>query len=270
MRSRFCKSSSPVVSKLSKSQQRKLNRLRTFNAIQFMLESLECRRLLTTSIWVVDTSLPTARGDAAAISNSAGVELFGGSTGGTSSSSSVLLLNPNNNLASTKLSSMNQGLAGLAVGETGIGVSTSDGSNGDVFVYGGSSSGTPTKTVVNYSTNDILNEASMSVARAYFAHAVDPATGDLYAIGGLTTGSQPVNSAEVYNPTTSSWSAIAPLPAALSGAAGATDGAGHIFVFGGKTSAGAPVSTVYRYTIATNTWDTQAPMPVAVSDATAV
>ena len=102
------------------------------------------------------------------------------------------------------------------------------------------------------------------------AYATDPATGDLYAIGGLSSSKVALSSVEIYDPASDAWSAIASLPQALSGASASTDGAGHILVFGGTNSAGTPVSTVYSYTIASNSWAAVSPLPVAETGTAAV
>ena len=92
------------------------------------------------------------------------------------------------------------------------------------------------------------------------AYTSDPNTGQLYAIGGLN-GSTALASAEIYDPTSDSWSAIAPLPQPVYSAAAVADGVGHIFVIGGDNSSGHALNTVYRYTIVTNSWDTMSAMP---------
>ena len=125
------------------------------------------------------------------------------------------------------------------------------------MLFGGASAGTPAATVMNYNlyhvtdTGDAGTPPSMSTARFKFAYATDPATGDLYAIGGLNSTNHALASVERYDPAADAWEPVAALPQALYGASAATDGAGHILVFGGDNSAGTPVSTVYSYTIAT-------------------
>jgi hypothetical protein len=104
----------------------------------------------------------------------------------------------------------------------------------------------------------------MSTARGSLAWATDPNTGQLYAIGGLK-GTTAQATAEKYDPSSDTWSAIAPLPQAVYAATAVYDGEGHIFVIGGDNSAGHPVSSVYRYTILTDSWDTMSAMPFAAS-----
>ena len=76
---------------------------------------------------------------------------------------------------------------------------------------------------------------------------------------------------EVYNPTSNTWTFLAPLPQTLYGESAVSDGAGHIYTFGGVGANGAITNVVYRYTIATNTWDqSAAPLQVGVRDSAAV
>jgi hypothetical protein len=224
---------------------------------------LEQRLMLTTSVWALGATLPAARGDSSALLASTGIYVFGGASA-TTSTRSVVKLDPDNNFQATVQSNLSSGLTGMGVGQSGF----------YAVIFGGKSTTTPLSTAQEYTviSNDgegPVNVPAMSIPRAYFAYATD-SSGDIYAIGGLSSSNQIVASAQAYNPTTNTWSAIAPLPTALMGASAASDGAGHIFVFGGQTSAGAKVSTVYRYTIASNSWDQRTSMPVAVSDATAV
>jgi hypothetical protein len=235
----------------------------------YRLELLESRTLLSAPLdWSAGMSLPAPRAAAAALDTYQGVLLVGGaSTAGTTPTSSYLLDAFNNTWGTA--TSIDRGRAGLGVGETFRGSSKY---TSDIFVYGGAAQSQPTNTVLNYSPISDEDTAAppMATPRSSFAYAADPATGDLYAIGGLGPSGAVLASAERYDPSTDSWSAIAPLPAAIYAAAGATDGAGHIFVFGGDNAAGTPLATVYRYTIATNQWDAAAPMPQAASGAAAV
>jgi hypothetical protein len=229
---------------------------------------LESRTLLSAPLsWSAGTSLPAPRASAAALNTYQGILLVGGaSTSGTTPTSSYLLDALSNTWGTA--TSIDQGRAGLGLGET---FRSSSKYTSDIFVYGGAAQSQPTNTVLNYSPVSDEDTAAppMATARSSFAYAADPATGDLYAIGGLGSSSAALASAERYDPSTDSWTPIAPLPAAVYAAAGASDGAGHIFVFGGDNAAGTPLSTVYRYTIATNQWDAAAPMPQAAAGAAA-
>ena len=235
----------------------------------------------TPIAWTPGVNLPAGIADAVAYPLSTGIWLFGGaSTSGTGTS--VYSLAPGAS-AWTAGPALNRPYIAAAVGEThNVGPLNTDGNTTykyatDLFIYGGNNGTGASAGMVNYNPspagifpNATITGPSMSTGRSALAYAADPLTGDLYAIGGLSATGTALASAEVYNPNTDAWSAIAPLPQAIYGGVGLTDGVGHIFVFGGDNSAGTPVATVYRYTIATNAWDTVAPLPVATSYAAGV
>jgi hypothetical protein len=236
--------------------------------------------------WTSGPALPVALGNVEAINTLVGVLVAGGTTSaaGTTTPQGAYLLDPTDPTAtswSTDLS-IDRGRNAGGIGATGsYGPVGSDGSKylSDIMLFGGASAGTPTATVMNYNlyhvtdTGDAVPPPPMSIARYELAYATDPVTGDLYAIGGLTTLNQKlasVASVERYDPAADAWGSVAALPQALSGASAASDGAGHILVFGGTDSTGTPVDTVYRYTIATDSWDTVASMPMAATGTAAV
>jgi large repetitive protein len=92
----------------------------------------------------------------------------------------------------------------------------------------------------------------------------NPATvkldGKLYAFGGSTSAfSGAVNNAAVYDPTTNSWTRLAPMGTARAGAAAqAIDG--KIYVAGGMGGNGASLAGVEVYDPARNTWSKGTPM----------
>ena len=65
-----------------------------------------------------------------------------------------------------------------------------------------------------------------------------------------------------YNPTTNTWSNVAPLPVALSQAAPAAAN-GKIYVAGGCTGGASVTNALRIYDIATNTWTSGANMPTS-------
>jgi autotransporter-associated beta strand protein len=241
------------------------------------IESLETRTLLTTLLWSAGVGL-SAPVTEAAVANYAGVSYVFGGANGSQMPTTVYQYTPGDS-AWTAAAQIDRGRAGGGVGFTGrVGaLATSDSTTSDIFNFGGAEQGQATNTVFSY--NGDFNPPSMSTARAFFAYVTDPlypsstdyqTEHDLYAIGGLDASGHALASAERYDIVSDTWTAIAPLPQALSHTTAADDGAGHIFVFGGDNSAGQPVATVHRYTISTDSWDTAAAIPTALSDATAV
>ncbi len=102
----------------------------------------------------------------------------------------------------------------------------------------------------------------MPTARAGLGAAVK---GDaIFAIGGRTSGSPcsggALNNVERYDIASDTWTAVTPLPSALSDVAAIEHG-GRIFVFGGCTNTGTLVSTVSIYDPMTDSWSPGAPMP---------
>ena len=91
--------------------------------------------------------------------------------------------------------------------------------------------------------------------------------GMIYVVGGeyWSTARQAwvtTNSLERFNPVSSTWKTLAPLPEARGSAAVAAT-AGKLYVFGGRTSTDwwSGTSTVYSYSPSTNSWKRLADMP---------
>jgi hypothetical protein len=220
-------------------------------------EPLEVRQLLSTVVWTSGVNLPAARGGAAALVEGGGAILV---AGGGNSSVSVL---PYGGSAWTAATDSGYPITAPAIGNT---------SAVGIVIYGGSAGGAASNQAITYNpTNADLTDqtTSMSSPRKLMAYATDQTTW-LYAIGGLNGSNTRLASVERYYSINATWSTMAPLPVALSGAAAVDDGAGHILVFGGATNSAAATTSVYRYTISTNTWDTLAPMPTATTEAGAV
>ena len=139
--------------------------------------------------------------------------------------------------------------------------------NGKIYVVGGmNSNGASLATLEIYdpATNTWSTGAPMSTRRD------NPGTatlgGKLYVFGGRTRnadGSTPANilaSAEVYDPATNTWAAIAPMPTARRTMVTGTL-RGRIQVMGGEiTSTGGAFPQNEEYDPATNTWLTLTPM----------
>jgi hypothetical protein len=143
----------------------------------------------------------------------------------------------------------------------------------EVLVYGGSVGGTATNTALEYDptiASNIHAVAAMSTPRSLMAFASDGLS-RAYAIGGIDAGGNRLASVERFDPGTGTWSMVASLPQAISGATAAYDGIGAIYVFGGATNSSSRTRTALKYTVATNTWTTlPSSMTTSTSEAAAV
>jgi N-acetylneuraminic acid mutarotase len=100
--------------------------------------------------------------------------------------------------------------------------------------------------------------APMLTARNGLAAVTGP-DGRIYALAGA--GTDPLGTAEVYDPETGTWSAIAPMPTARTNLAAVTGPDGRIYALGGYNNG--YLSTVEAYDPETNSWSSVAPMPTA-------
>jgi N-acetylneuraminic acid mutarotase len=95
--------------------------------------------------------------------------------------------------------------------------------------------------------------------------------GLLYVVGGRSSSTGGVLSdLDRYDPSTDTWTVLAPMPTPRAGL-GVAKLAGGIYAVGGRTSIGGPctggeLAAVERYDIATNTWSPKASLPAARSD----
>lgn len=83
--------------------------------------------------------------------------------------------------------------------------------------------------------------------------------GKVYILGGVRTDGTPLNSMEVYNPWTNSWSSAAPVPALVSNMALVAN-ADKLYAIGGL--APTPVANVYSYDPRSDTWTARAALPI--------
>jgi N-acetylneuraminic acid mutarotase len=91
----------------------------------------------------------------------------------------------------------------------------------------------------------------------------DSSTGNVYSVAGFN-GSANVANANVYSPSSQSWSAIAPAPQALESPGGAVLN-GKMYVVGGWNSSGNASTGLYAYDPATGSWTQEANVPTALS-----
>lgn len=107
-------------------------------------------------------------------------------------------------------------------------------------------------------------DASGPDAGARNHHAAVVFDSRIYVFGGRDEKTFLLEAAEVFDPATSRWSDIAPLPTGRSGI-GAGVGGGRIVVFGGEVGGERPrtFDNAEAYDPATNQWAALQPMPTA-------
>ena len=142
-------------------------------------------------------------------------------------------------------------------------------SNDNVFVVGGYPPILGSVIMYNPINNTWISKANMNTPRQHPGVVID-SQNRIYAIGGYVdhnqTNSRTTNSAEVYDPTTNSWSNIASMNYPRAGASTVISKSGHIYVIGGGTGDNSgQVTYNERYNPDTNTWTILAPMPVGLS-----
>ena len=159
--------------------------------------------------------------------------------------------------------------------------------DGTVLAMGGLTTADPTcprasAAVEAYSIakNSWRQLPPLPTARWHAAAAVGD-DGRVYVIGGRAPNpfappcgradDQATNVVEAFDPQTQSWSAVAPLPAAIAEAAAVTGPDGRIYVIGGiQNHALEPTTAVEVYDPATNSWSKAEPMPTARFNLSAV
>ncbi len=129
---------------------------------------------------------------------------------------------------------------------------------GNIYAIGGfDTNGHSLNTVeiFNPTTQTWRTAPPMPTARFGLAAATDT-QGNIYAIGGSSVsagvpgGTPNLNTVEVFNPTTQTWSSAAPMPTGRAFLAAASDLQGNIFAIGGG-GPGAELATVEIYSPAT-------------------
>jgi N-acetylneuraminic acid mutarotase len=98
---------------------------------------------------------------------------------------------------------------------------------------------------------------AMHIAQQHEAVVAD-STGKIYAIGGIDNAGRILNTVEVYDPATNTWTDKKALPTARFDLAATFGPDGKLYVIGGQTTPGHTVATVEVYTPSTDTWTTAA------------
>ncbi|HEV3025184.1 MAG TPA: putative Ig domain-containing protein [Pirellulales bacterium] len=231
------------------------------------VEALEVRDVLAPLTFAAGVSLPTARGDVAAVIQASNAMVLGGPT------TDVPALSASDPTWAAFLGS-EAPISGV-VSSPGVGILP----DGYVLHFGGTGHSDDNHGALSsaneylyYSTSENGGDtavASMNSPRALLGSATDE-NHNVYAIGGTDAASVPLSSAESFSQSSNTWTLIASLPQSLYSESVVADGNGHLFTFGGVGADGSITSNVYEYTIATNTWSTAASLPIAIRDSAAV
>lgn len=139
--------------------------------------------------------------------------------------------------------------------------------DGKIYAIGGGySSVLPSAEVYDPSTDTWMQLASMSAARCNFQTEV--INGKIYAIGGNNDGNNGpkfISSAEVYNPSTNTWTKLASMSAAR-GCFRTEVINGKIYAIGGYDGSSKYLSSTEVYDPSTNVWTTLTPMSTGKVD----
>jgi N-acetylneuraminic acid mutarotase len=216
-----------------------------------------------TNIWSSAGSMSSARQSASETLLLNGKVLVAGGTGGAGILSSAEIYDPATDTWSSAGSMLN-----ARSGHTAVLLS-----NGKVFVAGGSAGGPMTAAeVYDPDTNSWNAATSMGTARAGHSATLLP-DGRVLVAGGyyvtLSGRSQtqyaiPLQSAEIYDPATDSWTGASSMSAAHTGHAAMLLRSGKVLVAGGSSSTSAEL-----YDPGTNTWTGTGQMSSARADASA-
>jgi N-acetylneuraminic acid mutarotase len=123
----------------------------------------------------------------------------------------------------------------------------------------------PAQAAETNSASSWSTMSPMPTARGGFGIAV--VNGKIYAIGGLNTDNQALNTVEEYNPLTNEWSSKMSMPTPRTGFATAVYD-NKIYAIGGTVGNGY-VGNNEVYDSVTNTWSTKASMPTPRADLSA-
>jgi len=134
---------------------------------------------------------------------------------------------------------------------------------GGAYVAGGNNGSGPVATLsIVTSPFAWSTGTSMPTARQAPAGALG---GSLFYVMGGNTGSAVTGALEAYNPSTDSWTSVAPMLSPRSDL-GADTIDGIIYAAGGSDGTSPALATLEAYDPATNTWATKASMPTARAD----
>jgi N-acetylneuraminic acid mutarotase/PKD repeat protein/RNA polymerase subunit RPABC4/transcription elongation factor Spt4 len=227
----------------------------TYSKFIFLL--LVCSFVVTSiqpvfaQLWIMKSSMPTARSQAAVVLGSYGlIYVIGGFTTASGDSlTTVESYDPRTNAWSTK--------APLPTATRGAAATV--GVDGKIYVFGGVAAWSPLSATQIYEplTDTWTTGASMPITQ-WAAGAAAAPNGKIYVMGGE---SDP-NAVQIYTPTTNTWSSGAPMPSARREHVVVLGPDGLIYAIGGMDLSSTLILPVEAYNPNTNTWITKAPLPV--------
>lgn len=207
-------------------------------------------------LWVTQTSLPVGLGEVSAAALNGFIYVFAGHTG-SGDNNKLYRFDPTTSLWQTMADQTVAPLSDHAAAQV---------IDGKIYMFGGLDPDSNTLAIYDPGTNSwslgaFLQKGGVDFKVGSVASAV--INGKLYIAGGIKGGGT-VNNTFVYNPTTNSWSELAPMPQGRNHAAGGSFN-GKFYVFGGRTGGNVPSpgsTLVQVYDPLTNNWSSSsAPLP---------
>jgi len=224
------------------------------------------------NVWLPMAPMPTARLGLTAAAVSGKIYAIGGNDNSSAALSTTEVYDPSSNTWNT--------VAPMSTARTGLAAVTV---NGKIYAIGGrpdynaSTVSFNAVEVYDPATNTWSSAAPMPTARGALAAAA--VNGRIYAIGGFAYSNnlfQPLDTVEVYDPSSDTWSTAAPMPTRKYDLA-AVGMNGKLYVIGGSALSStsptgvAVLRTVEVYDPSTNTWSTAShPMPTPRAQLAAV
>ncbi len=223
----------------------------------YSFESFPESLVATNLFWTALPPMFSVNIGAGAAANGGIIVVYGGSDG-TTATSAVIGYDPSGDPALT--------LASMSVARADLGYA-SDG-NGFAYAIGGvDDSGQALSSVERYDpdTDTWAAVAGLPTPR-YLFPAVFDGTNSIYIFGGRTNTASGTEIASVlrYSVSANTWTAMAPMPAAVAGSAAALGPDGKIYVVGGVAD-GVTTNVVQVYDPAANSWAISTPLPEGLS-----
>ncbi len=131
--------------------------------------------------------------------------------------------------------------------------------NGQVLVVGGGAPGSTSADLYNPATGTWAATGSMTTARSYASFSATLLQGgEVLFTGGENASSEPLASADLYNPATGTFSPTGTMTSARFGASATLLANGEVLVAGGINNAGTYLSSAELYDPASGSWSTAA------------